>query len=189
MLVAVECATNPHPCVRHGEIRTFAFDEDHSDASGDVGILLNIEYYQRLPQLIARASSTIDACLFHVALTDPGHPTHVLLDALVAARARGVEVRVLLDQDRPDDPYGSTIINGPARDFLIANNVPCRFDTADRLLHSKYLLIDNAFVVLGSHNWSAGSFFGFDDLSVVVESASLAAVLRPRFESFWSAGS
>lgn len=189
-VVAVECATNPHPCARHGEMRTFAID-DHLqiDVDGDVGLLLNLDYYQSVPTLLASATSKIDVCLFHAALTEPAHPTHVLLDALVAARARGVDVRVLLDQDRPDDPYGSTIINAPARAFLTANGVTCRFDKAERLLHSKYLLFDSNFAIIGSHNWSAGSFFAFDDLSVVIESESLVAQLRLRFENFWLEGS
>jgi len=96
-----------------------------------------------------------------------------------------VDVRVLLDRDRSTDPYMSLAINQAANDHLDAHGVPCRFDAADVLLHSKFLVIDGRISILGSHNWSAGSFFGFDDLSLVVESPEFAGYLTGRFDHRW----
>jgi phosphatidylserine/phosphatidylglycerophosphate/cardiolipin synthase-like enzyme len=126
--------------------------------------------------------------MFHIASPSETHPTRKLLDALGAARQRGVSVRVLMDQDRKTDPYLSTIINTPARKLLEAANVPVRFDTAERLLHSKFLVIDQTVAVIGSHNWSAGSFFNFDDLTLVISSPELAAELTQRFVRLWGTG-
>jgi hypothetical protein len=189
-IVAVKCATEPHPSVRHGEIRTFTADDRlETHAATGVGVLLGSDYHRKLPAILDGATTTIEVCLFHAVLPDLGHPTRLLLDALVRAKDRGVGVRVLLDQDRPEDPYGSTIINTPARSFLAARNIPCRFDQPDRLLHSKYLIVDQQLAIVGSHNWSAGSYFLFDDLSLVVASAPLIAELQARFQRFWNQGS
>lgn len=189
VVVATECAAQPHPSVLHGEIREFSIDESlNTHAATGVGILLGSDYYRKLPAILDSATSAIDVCLFHAALPEPTHPTHLLLDALVRAKDRGVSVRVLLDQDRPEDPYGSTIINTQVRSFLSAGNVQCRFDKPDRLLHSKYLLVDQRLAIVGSHNWSAGSYFVFDDLSLVVASPPLVAELRVRFQAFWDQG-
>jgi phosphatidylserine/phosphatidylglycerophosphate/cardiolipin synthase-like enzyme len=87
------------------------------------------------------------------------------------------------------DPYRSTIVNSPARTYLSGNGVACRFDVSDALLHSKFLLIDGARAVVGSHNWSAGSYFQFDDVTLVVASAPLVTAMKARFDTLWAAGS
>jgi phosphatidylserine/phosphatidylglycerophosphate/cardiolipin synthase-like enzyme len=154
-----------------------------------VGLLVGSAYYSRVQRLFDAAATSIDVCMFHVAAPDPGHPTYRLLEALVRAHGRGVAVRVLMDQDREEDPYRSTIVNTPARTYLSGNGVACRFDVSDALLHSKFLLIDGARAVVGSHNWSAGSYFQFDDVTLVVASAALVTAMKARFETLWAAGS
>ena len=118
-------------------------------------------------------------------MPEPSHPTRVLLDALIAAHNRGVAVRVLLDADRPEDPYRSSVINAAAQAYLTAAGIPVQFDSTERLLHSKYLVADGSLVILGSHNWSAGSYFVYDDLSLVIQSGELAQTLTTRFASLW----
>jgi phosphatidylserine/phosphatidylglycerophosphate/cardiolipin synthase-like enzyme len=99
-----------------------------------------------------------------------------------------VAVRVLTDSDRVEDPYLSTVINGPAIAVLRGAGVPVRVDTPEALLHSKFLVIDDDLAVVGSHNWSAGSYFTFDDLSLALRSAALAAELAARFDGLWAGG-
>lgn len=149
--------------------------------------LVGSSYSGRVFELISGAASSIDVCMFHIALPSENHPTRELLDGPLHAHARGVTVRVLVDRDRPADPYGSTIINSPAREVLNRNAELCRFDDEAVLLHSKYLVLDRQAVVVGSHNWSAGSFFAFDDVSVIVHSPEYAADLTARFTALWDA--
>lgn len=154
-----------------------------------VTALIGSRYYSRLQTLFAAAQQSIEVCMFHIALPTPTHPVRHLLQGLVDACQRGVSVRVLVDQDREADPYLSTVINAPAVQFLKDNGVPVRSDPADLLLHSKLVLIDDRQALIGSHNWSAGSFFVFDDLTLLVESPQLVAVQRQRFNELWAAGS
>ncbi len=116
------------------------------------------------------------------------HPTRSLLDELIAAKGRGVTVRVLMDADRPSDPYLSTVINANAKEYLSAAGISLRLDPVGTLLHSKFIVIDQTRAIIGSHNWSAGSYFQFDDLSVVISSQSLATTQLDRFEVLWAAG-
>jgi phosphatidylserine/phosphatidylglycerophosphate/cardiolipin synthase-like enzyme len=58
--------------------------------------------------------------------------------------------------------------------------------TADKLLHSKFLIVDDL-IVIGSHNWSAGFYFQFNDWSVVVISPGLTQEMSTRFNSLWDA--
>lgn len=145
--------------------------------------LVDEQYPAHLPDLLAAATHAVDVCMFHIAV---GKQTQSLIDALIAAAGRGVAVRTLLDKDRPEDPYNSNVVNARARKILEAGGVTVRLDPAGSLLHSKYLVIDDDLVVLGSHNWSAGSFATFDDVTVVLHSPVLTDKLRSRFESVWT---
>jgi competence ComEA-like helix-hairpin-helix protein len=184
-LVATTCSGTPHMSSLEMLVREDNAAEHKPVSAQWAGVLQGSQYYKALPDLAGEAQSSIVVCMFHISYPSEKHPTRDLLDALVAAHTRGVAVRVLMDRDRVGDPYQSTIINTPAKTFLQKRGVPCRFDREDRLLHSKYVVLDASTVVIGSHNWSAGSFFHFDDLSVVIYSAAFAAVLTERFDILW----
>jgi hypothetical protein len=182
-------ARDPHPATAEGRIRSFGGEPAPSTSDAAlVGLLEDRSYYTRLPGFLRAAQESIVLAMFHVAFAGPDHPSRLLIDELVAAQERGVDVRVLLDRDRSTDPYMSLAINQAAKDHLDAHGVPCRFDAEDVLLHSKFLVIDGRISILGSHNWSAGSFFGFDDLSLVVESPDFAGYLTGRFDNLWPVG-
>lgn len=170
------------------EIPRLAGDDTDRDEFSSVAVesLVSSDYFRQISELLDEAASSIDVCMFHIAFPSDDHPTRKLLDALRSAHARGVTVRVLLDRDRPNDPYRSTVINSPARNFLNQDAELCRFDDASVLLHSKYVIVDEQVVVIGSHNWSAGSFFHFDDLSIVVHSSDYAEHMTTRFTAQWA---
>jgi DNA uptake protein ComE-like DNA-binding protein len=188
--VATTCAADPHPATKEYQPRHFdlALAEPENQADW-VGVLSGLDYFRRLPALLQNVTASLDVCLFHIALPEPTHPTRLLLEALVAAHNRGVAVRVLLDADRPEDPYRSSVINAPAQAYLTAAGILVQFDTTERLLHSKYLVADGSLVILGSHNWSAGSYFAYDDLSLVIQSVELAQTLTARFAALWQEAS
>ncbi|MCP5068399.1 MAG: DUF655 domain-containing protein [bacterium] len=150
-----------------------------------VGVLLGSDYYFQLLELIAHADTSVFVLMFHAALPDEHHPTRQLLTALAAAKARGLDVRVILDRDRDTDPYKSSVINAAAHTFLNGHGVPCRFDSPERLLHTKLVILDGRLSLVGSHNWSAGSYFQFDDLTLAVYSEQVAGRYVERFEASW----
>ena len=188
-LIVIRCAVEPHPDVTFGQIREFA-----QPAPLDMTLVERVEllagplYYTRLPRLIGQAHDRIDVCMFHIAMPSEKHPTARVLKALGNARRRGVTVRVLVDRDRERDPYLSTIINRPAIDRLQRDRIAVRVDDSDKLLHSKVIVIDDRTVVLGSHNWTAGSYFGFDDLSFLISSEKICRQQRRRFNELWRRG-
>jgi DNA uptake protein ComE-like DNA-binding protein len=186
--VALEAAGHPHPASRLQLPREWTRTRVTDPAQpASIGVLWSEAYLAQLPAQIAGARQRVAVCMFHVAGGE-NHPTRQLLAALCDAKNAGADVRVLLDRDRREDPYLSTVINSPARKWLRDAGVACRFDTGARLLHSKFVLIDSAIAVVGSHNWTAGSYAGFDDLSLRIDSAALAAELWQRFEALWARG-
>lgn len=188
--IAVTCAADRHPYEEAGLQYQMSVPDDESEFStADIRILFGAAYYSVLPELFRLASTSIAVCMFHIALPEESHPTKALLNELVTAKSRGVEVRVLMDADRPSDQYRSTVINTNAKEFLKAEGVLVRFDPPGKLLHSKFIVIDKKLIILGSHNWSAGSYFQFDDISLIIISDTLATKQSERFELQWQAGS
>lgn len=180
-------AKSPHPNTTQQIPRSYsALNLEPQYQAECLGILNGTAYYERLPEFFRTASTSIKIAMFHMAFPGPNHPTKLLLDELIVAKARGVHVQVVLDRDRVTDPYMSTVINTNAKRYLENNGIECQWDKEDVLLHSKYVLIDNKLSILGSHNWSAGSYSQFDDMSFVVQSLQLGAALNIRFEQLWN---
>jgi len=192
-LLATTCAADPHPATKHALIRDFAAEGTGAPAglmaAEWTGVLWSSSYADAVAALIQAAATRVDVGMFHMTLPAQNARHRRLIEALPAARARGVAVRVLLDQDRDTDPYRSTVINTPARQWLLGQGVECRLDRTDRLFHSKIVLIDDALAIVGSHNWTATSFYQVDDLSLAVRSPALAQALAERFQALWAAAS
>lgn len=67
--------------------------------------------------------------------------------------------------------------------------MPVRTDTTENLLHSKFVVIDGTRAVVGSHNWTSGSYFRYHDTSLAVDGEDFAGSLKARFDALWQAGS
>lgn len=192
--VAVYAISQPHPANRFGLKRSDlepAFFAPSAIANLEVdtlSVLADRDYYQALPDLLNGASTSILVCLFFMALGDEEHPTRTLLDTLIQKSSEGVVVKVLLDRDEEDDPYGSRLINASAARYLSENGVEVKTDQSDKLLHSKFLLINEDTTVIGSHNWTAGSYFSFKDVSFLIKGTAVNAYWSTRFEDLWAAG-
>jgi hypothetical protein len=192
--LAVFAATQPHPATALGIKRSDLEPELRTPTSSSwlpatgVRVLMDEDYYPNLLTLLDSASQSIDVCMFFIALGDEAHPTRKLLEKLREKSDQGVKVRVLMDRDNPDDPYGSRIINVRAARFLAGHGVAVRTDRRDQLLHSKFVLIDDDQVVIGSHNWTSGSYFDYQDLSLVLRGAAPNRAWKQRFSRLWQVG-
>jgi phosphatidylserine/phosphatidylglycerophosphate/cardiolipin synthase-like enzyme len=192
--VAMHVARHPHPQARIGAKRD---DLEPGPISGAlvadsraarVTVLADKAYYPSMVDLIRRATQRVDVCMFYIALPTPTHPTHQLLEALARKAAEGCAVRVLVDQDGKGDRYGSRLINAAAVAFLASRGVEVRADPTETLLHSKFVVLDGDKVAIGSHNWTAGSFFHYADVSVLMSGAATAQCWQTRFETLWARG-
>jgi len=76
-----------------------------------------------------------------------------IVSALVNAKRRGVDVRVIVDRRQLDEDRSDT--NAVAR--LASGGVPVLVDTVSGLMHNKIMIVDGATVITGSFNytWSA----------------------------------
>ncbi|GAB4181225.1 MAG: hypothetical protein Tsb002_01010 [Wenzhouxiangellaceae bacterium] len=139
--------------------------------NGSASLLFNSQYPSAVGELIDAAETSIKILMFYIVPGSSG--VDMLLQKLLDAKARGVQVKVVLDKDQEGDVYNSREINQAAFEFLDSNGIDVAFDSEDALLHAKLLVIDDRISVVGSHNWTAGSFYNFEDISVVVNSSAV----------------
>lgn len=110
-------------------------------------------------------------------LTDP-----VVIDELVSAHRRGVDVRVVLD---PNQAY-----NLHAYAVLVAGGVPARWYPVPRgaLLHAKIGLFDGE-LVLGSANWTRSGLDVNHELDIETSDPAAVSAYAARFEADWARSS
>ena len=113
-------------------------------------------------------------------------PSNQLIDALIKAKKRGVDVEVILDIRQKDDR--TTIRNLETGKRLTTAGVRVIFDTEQVTTHSKLLIIDEKIVVIGSTNWTYSALTSNHESSIVLESKEIAAELMEFFEKIKRTG-
>ncbi|NJE62530.1 phospholipase [Thermococcus sp. 21S7] len=141
-----------------------------------VKLLTDEEYYKNVIDAINGAEKSIYVMMFSM-LYDPDDGfdwANDLIRALVAAKNRGVEVHVLLE-----DGVES---NREAYGYLRSHGVDVSFDSPGTTLHAKVVVIDGRLVFIGSHNWSESALYWNHEVSLMVASGELAERLIEYFE-------
>ncbi len=147
-------------------------------------LLPNEEYFHRVYELVNRANSSIHIVMY-VVKYDPKEaedPANVLLAALKAARDRGLDVKVVVDDVTKSD-YPETIA------YLKANGIPVRLDPKSGITtHAKLVIIDGKIVIMGSHNWTESALSRNNEYSVLIYSRDVASEVEKYFQNLWEKG-
>ncbi len=122
-------------------------------------------------RLLSRARLSVDACVFTI--TDDR-----LSDALIAAHARGVAVRVVTDDAKADD------LGSDAGRFGRAG-IPVRVDRSAYHMHHKFAIFDRATLLTGSYNWTRGAANDNEENLIVTDDPRLIAPFGATFEHLW----
>ncbi|MBU5611305.1 phospholipase D-like domain-containing protein [Geomonas azotofigens] len=96
-------------------------------------------------------------------------PAQIAQD-LAQARGRGVDVTVILE---PGDSVGRD--NRAAAAYLARKGVRVIFPPGRRTTHAKAVVIDDRYVLIGSHNLSHAALTRNRELSVLLDAPELAA--------------
>jgi len=106
----------------------------------------------------------------------------VLADALIEARSRGVDVQVILEP--------SVAANTKTSEYLLNGGVGVAWASKKfHNTHSKFAVIDDAAVLVGSTNWSQNAMLYNREASVIVYSPDVARSFERIFDSDYAAGS
>jgi len=141
-------------------------------------------YYAVVKGLIDRANRSV-AVIMYVVKYDPNEiddPVNTLLNALVRAKERGLSVRIVLD-DATYRSYRETL------DYLMSKGVEVALDEkAGVTTHVKMVIIDEEYLVVGSHNWTESALSYNHEYSVMIRSREMAGRALSYFNNIWVKG-
>jgi phosphatidylserine/phosphatidylglycerophosphate/cardiolipin synthase-like enzyme len=139
--------------------------------------------------LLSHARRSVHAVLYRVSVYPQfaDSVTSALVDELILAARRGLEVRILIDDC---SLYAdSARANLESAIFLYQNGVEVRFDAPDVTTHAKLVIVDGESVVLGSTNWNYYSVEKNIEANVaLLRVPAVAATFESYFADLWSEG-
>ncbi len=110
---------------------------------------------QAVKELIRRAKHSI-----HLAMFTLSHP--VLLDELILAKRRGVQVEIAIDF------HSSFGASKKAIERLQSEGAKIYLSSHTKLLHHKFLAIDDRVLLCGSANWTRAAFYKNHDCFAIL---------------------
>ena len=154
----------------------FAFLEDGGQTADGTAALL--------AQFIGAARATLEIAIYDLRLS--GAAAQTLLDAVRGAKARGVSIRVVFNQDHPR-PRPIPAPSEVDWDLLKQMDVPFHpVSGVPDLMHHKYVIRDHSSLWSGSTNWTTDSWTREENVIVRVESPEVAAAYLTDFEELWT---
>ncbi len=162
--------------------RAFCYTAEVTDISGT-------KYFPAVKEALLKAEKSIKLVMFTIesSLYRKDSKVNQLLDELIAAKQRGVDVEVVLDQNvdfvqrRRAGEWETLIKSIGAYKRLKEAGIKVFYDEPVRYTHAKAVIIDKKLVVLGSTNWTESAFDRSIEASVLVNSEGLANELLSYF--------
>lgn len=105
-----------------------------------------------------------------------------VVNALLAAKRRGVSVRVLADKKSASNRYSAVT-------FLANQGIPVRLNGRYAIQHNKFLVIDRQSVQTGSANYTVSAFSrNAENVIVISGETAVTQVYQQEFERLWAEG-
>jgi len=100
-------------------------------------------------------------------------------DALIQAKGRGVDVKVVMEKD-------NALGSGSEYTRLKSAGIDIRLDTNSALMHDKVAIIDAHVIVTGSFNWSSAANDGNNENMIVIDSQAWAVTYEATFQTIYN---
>ena len=122
-------------------------------------------------QEISQAQKTINIAMYNLT-------TREISQELVNAKARGVQIRIFLDQGEGNGKYSKGR-------YLMDKGVDVRFYAGTGLMHNKFAVIDNKVLITGSFNWTASAERDNQENLLIITDENVIKQYAQRFEMLW----
>lgn len=132
----------------------------------------------------AMVLSVIDEARAEIRLAGYSFTSPEVASALIRAKARGVDVRLVLDEKANQNRISQSAIN-----LLAARDIPVRLNGQYAALHDKFIVADGRMVETGSFNYTrAGARHNSENVLVIGDMPALAERYLRHWQSRWDAG-
>jgi len=136
--------------------------------------VLNQGYLPQARELIQGAEEYIHILLLEI---HKDGITISLMEDLISAQKRGVEIKVLLENNLSCNQESLTYLKG--------KGIEARFDSPNKFLHHKLMIVDGKEVLLGSTNWSYMSLDYNNETNVLVKDSDVTRYYEEYFQLLW----
>ncbi len=152
--------------------------------ASSITAVVNRQYYPEVSRMLGGAKKRIWVIMYGARYYQGSETSLVnkLLDALVAARRRGVEVRVLMDLSDYNRKLNE--INAETKARLEKDGIAVRYDREDVTTHAKLVLVDDAAVV-GSVNWGYDALERRNEASLIISDPATVDYFAGYFLQLW----
>jgi phosphatidylserine/phosphatidylglycerophosphate/cardiolipin synthase-like enzyme len=133
----------------------------------------NVGIASRLVQEIDAAQTSIDIAIYSFTLNS-------VADALIDAKSRGVQVRILADISQATGA-GSEIARLEAEGFQLKRTN----GGGGGIMHNKYAIFDGRVLITGSYNWSASAEQNNDENAVFIRDRNVISSFQQNFNAMW----
>lgn len=126
-----------------------------------------------IKSVISAAQLTIDLAIYELCNVD-------LADALIAARSRGVRLRIVMDarEARARESMWNHLSHGP-QDLRECDHF--------NIMHNKFAIFDSSVLLTGSYNWSNNAeSSNAENLICLYDQPTLLAAFQSNFDALWS---
>ena len=105
--------------------------------------------------------------------------THKQLNqALISAKARGVDVKIIVDATSAGSKYSSV-------KYLRENGISAKTENRAGKMHMKSIIIDDKYSIIGSMNFTKSGEKYNDENVVIIDNSQLTAEFKKQFLHFW----
>ena len=155
------------------------------NCSGEITPLPGGCFIQKLVDVCGQARSKVDVIQYQWNFYpfDKNNPLQKFNEGFLAHIRAGLRVRVLLNIEGVE--HRLTSINHSAQRNLTEAGANVKFGPQFPITHAKIFIIDDDFVILGSHNLSKRSVTANDETSVLIKSREATQEFERYFNALW----
>lgn len=139
-----------------------------------ISAIFSPENGHEIIDLIDSAEKSIDIEIYVFSSRDA-------IEALERAKARGVEIRIIIERNVIGDD------NGEVYRELLAKGFNIRYaGSAYKLTHAKFIIVDGKVVLVGSHNLSNSALYKNREASVIIRDVATVREFEHAFAIDWA---
>jgi phosphatidylserine/phosphatidylglycerophosphate/cardiolipin synthase-like enzyme len=137
--------------------------------------IIGKNYPKQVIPLIENAKQSIKIVVFDWRWygEDPANPCQLFNAAIVRARKRGVDIKACVNSNAIAKP-------------LKENDIDVKIPISKNLIHTKFIIIDDKILIMGSHNFSQAAFTTNFETSIIQDDPLEINEFILFFHSIWS---